>query len=175
MALNLAQKQAIVAQVSEVANNSVSVVAAINKGMKVSEVTELRVKARQAGVYLKVIRNTLARRGFEGTQFECMNESLVGAVVLAFSKDEPGSAAKLLNDFIKNRTSVEVKALAVGTQFFTANQLEAVASLPTKEEALSQLARALNSPVTMLARLLSEPSTKLARALNAHNDKRSAE
>ena len=102
MALSLAQKKAIVAQVSEVANNSISVVAAINKGMKVSEVTELRTKARQAGVYLKVIRNTLARRGFQGTQFECMNESLLGPVVLAFSKDEPSGAAKLFNDFIKN-------------------------------------------------------------------------
>ncbi len=174
MALNLAQKEVIVAHVSEVANNSISVVAALNKGMKVSELNELRTKARQAGVYLKVIRNTLARRGFQGTQFECMCESLAGPVVLGFSKTEPGSAAKLFNDFIKNRPSVEVKALAVGTQFFTANQLESVASLPTKEEALSQLARALNSPATMLARLLSEPSTKLARALNAHSDKKSS-
>lgn len=174
MALSLAQKQAIVAHVSEVANSSVSVVAAINKGMKVSEITELRAKARQSGVYLKVIPNTLARRGFEGTQFECMNESLVGPVVLGFSKDEPGSAAKLFNDFIKNRQSIGVQALAVGSQFYTAKHLESVASLPSKEEALSQLARALNSPVTMLARLLSEPSTKLARALNAVKDSKSS-
>ena len=174
MALSLAQKEAIVAQVSEVANKSISVVAAINKGMKVSEVNELRTKARQAGVYLKVIRNTLVRRGFQGTQFECMCESLVGPVVLGFSKNEPGSAAKLFNDFIKNRSSIEVKALAVGTQFFTANQLASVASLPTREEALSQLARTLNAPATMLARLLSEPHTKLARALNAHNEQKSS-
>lgn len=174
MALNLAQKEVIVAHVSEVANNSVSVVAALNKGMKVSEFNELRTKARQAGVHLKVIRNTLARRGFQGTQFECVSESLVGPVVLGFSKTEPGGAAKLFNEFVKNRPSVEVKALAVGSQFFSANQLEAVASLPTRDEAFAQLARALNTPATMLARLLSEPSTKLARALNALKDKPSA-
>lgn len=173
MALTLTDKQAIVAEVSQVAKQSISVVAAVNKGLTVSEMTELRAKARTSGVYLRVVRNTLARRALKETEFECIQDSLVGPIVLGFAKNEPGSAAKLFRDFVKGRENIEVKAVALGGQLYSAKQLDAVANLPSREEALSQLAAALLAPATKLLRLLSEPHTKLARALDASKDKKS--
>ena len=170
MALSLIDKKAIVAEVSEVANSSISVVAAVNKGLKVAEVTELRAQARQSGVYLRVVRNTLAKRALKGSHFECVEDHLVGPIVLGFARKEPGAAAKLFRNFMKGRQNIEVKALVVAGQLYPAQQLDAIASLPSRDEALAQLAAALQAPATKLLRLLSEPHTKLARALNAVKD-----
>lgn len=168
MPLNLNDKKAIVADVSEVANQSISLVVADYRGIDVPSMTELRSKAREAGVYLKVVRNTLAKRALKGTPFECVEGALVGPIICGFAQNEPGAAAKLFKEFGKNNEALKVKALVVGGEFYEANQLDVVASLPSKEEALSMLARSLQAPITNLARLLAEPATKLARALDAY-------
>lgn len=172
MALNLNDKKAIVAEVSEVAKHSISLVVADYRGLDVPAITALRSKARETGVYLRVIRNTLAKRALTDTTFECMNDSLVGPLIFGFATNEPSAAARLFKDFAKEHKTFEVKALSVAGQFYQANQLDAVASLPTKEEALSQLACALLAPVTKLARTLAEPYTSLARALEDYRTKK---
>lgn len=168
MPLNLNDKKAIVAEVSEVASQSISLVVADYRGVNVPDMTELRSKAREAGVYLKVVRNTLARRALQGTPFECVEGVLVGPIICGFAQNEPGAAAKLFKEFGKSNNALEVKALVVGGEYYEADKLDMVASLPTKQEALSMLARTLMAPVTNLARTLAEPATKLARALDAY-------
>lgn len=168
MPLNLNDKKAIVAEVSEVANQSISLVVADYRGLDVPDMTELRKKARESGVYLKVIRNTLAKRALQGTDFECIEGVLVGPSICGFAQNEPGAAAKLFQEFGKTNDALKVKALVVGGEFYEASQLDVVASLPSKEEALGMLARALQAPITNLARTLAEPASKLTRALDAY-------
>lgn len=172
MALNLDGKKAIVAEVSEVAKQSISLVIADYRGLNVSEITAMRAKARESGVYLKVIRNTLAKRALQDTDFECMSDVLVGPLIFGFAQNEPSAAARLFKDFTKVHKSLEVKALSVAGQFYESNHLDQVASLPTRQEALSQLACALLSPVTKLAQTLSEPHSQLARALEDYRTKK---
>lgn len=166
MALNLEDKKAIVAQVSDIANQAISVVAADYRGLDVPQMTALRTKARESGVHLQVIRNTLARRAFKDTQYTCFEDDLVGPLVFGFSTDEPGAVAKLFKNFAKDNKELEVKALSVAGAYYDASKLDMVASLPSKEEALSMLARTLLAPATNLARTLNEVPTKLARALD---------
>jgi len=163
--LNLADKKAIVDEVSKVANQSVSLVAADYRGLSVPDLTDLRQKAREANVYLRVVRNTLARRALKGTSFECIEGSLTGPTLLGFSETEPSGPARLFKDFAKTHNVFEVKALSLGGQCYDAKHLDFVASLPTRDEAFSQLAAALLAPATKLARLLAEPSSQLARGL----------
>lgn len=167
MALNYEDKKAIVAEISEVANESVSLVVADYRGLSVPDMTELRKKARESDVYLRVVRNTLAKRALEGSIFECVNDTLTGPLVFGFAKNEPGAAAKLFKEFGKENEQLEVKALSLSGALYDASQLDAVASLPNRDEALSKLAATLLAPATNLARLLSEPSSKLARALDS--------
>lgn len=167
MALNLADKKEIVAKVTETAKESISMVAADYRELKVGEMTELRAKARQEGIHLQVVRNTLAKRALKGTDFECMDKALVGPIVLAFSKSEPGGPAKLLKNFAKDHDKLEVKALSIGGEFYEASHLDAIASLPSRDEAFAQLAAMLQAPVTQLARTMVEAPTKLLRAVDA--------
>lgn len=167
MALSFEDKQAIVEEISGVASESISLVVADYRGLSVPELTEFRQKARESGVYLRVVRNTLARRAFKNTEFECMDEVLTGPLIFGFAKNEPSAAARLFKDFAKGKQQLKVKALALAGTFYDASQLDAVASLPTRDEALSKLAATMMAPVTNLARLLSEPSTQLARALDS--------
>jgi large subunit ribosomal protein L10 len=175
MALSLEDKKAIVTEVSNVAGASVSAVTADYRGLTVSEMTELRSNARSQGVYLRVVRNTLAKRALQGTDFECLNDKLSGPVILAFSKDEPSGAARLIRDFSKGHNNLEVKALAVGGKFYEASSLDAVAKLPNKEEAISQLMSVMIAPITKFVRTLAEPHTKLVRTFAAVADKKKAE
>jgi large subunit ribosomal protein L10 len=168
VALNLNDKKAIVAEVSEVANQSISLVVADYSGIDVPNLTQLRSKARDSDVYLRVVRNTLAKRALQGTQFECVDNALVGPIIFGFAKNEPGAAAKLFKEFAKDNKALEVKALAVGGEYYEASQLDMVAALPTRDEALGMLARTLQAPITNLARTLAEPGTKLTRALDAY-------
>lgn len=165
MTLKLEQKKAIVAQVAIVAGQALSVVAADYRGLTVSDMTALRAAARKAGVSLRIVRNTLARRAFKGTPYECMNESLVGPVLLAFAKDEPGAGARLMRDFAKNNDKLKVKVLSLGGELFGSQHLEAIAKLPTRTEAIARFASVLQAPITKFARTLSEVPTKFARAL----------
>lgn len=174
MALTTEDKKAIVAELAEVVGSSVSAVAADYRGLTVSEMTELRRNARSSGVKMRVYRNTLARRAVEGTEFACLKEVLVGPIVLLFSVEEPGAAARILRDFMKAHKALEVRALAMGGALLAATQLEAVASLPSREEALTQLAAMLQAPVTQFVRTLKEPVAQFVRVMAAVRDKKQA-
>ena len=167
MTLRLEEKKAIVAELAEVANRSVSVIAAEYRGLTVAEMTELRTNARQSGVVLRVYRNTLARRAVEDTPFACLKEALVGPLVLMFSQDEPSAAARIVRDFAKEHKLLVVRALALGGQLMGADQLKAVASLPSREEGLAQLMSVMQAPVVKLARTLSETYAELVRVFAA--------
>jgi len=172
VALKLENKKEIVAEVSNVAADAVAAVVAYYRGLTVAEMTDLRAKARQSGVYLRVVRNTLARRAMAGTEFECLNDSLTGPVVLAFSREEPSAAARLVRDFSKDHEKLEVKVLAVGGNLYEAAQLMAVAKLPTKDEAIAQLMSIMQAPITKFVRTLNEPTAKLVRTFAALRDQK---
>src|ERR1700742_564024 len=133
MALNLEDKKALVAEVAEVAAKAQSVVAAEYRGLTVSQMTELRSKARASGVYMRVVKNTLARKALAGTAFESMGSVLKGPLVLAFSKDDPGAAARVIKDFAKANDKLVPTNLSIGSGVLSAKDLDKVASMPTKE------------------------------------------
>ena len=174
MALNLADKKAIVAEVSEVASSSVSLAIADYRGLSVTQMTELRAKAREAGVCVRVVRNNLAKRALASTDFDCVKESLVGPLVLMFSLEEPGSAARLLKKFIKDNDKLEVKALALSGQVYSGKDLDAIAALPSRDEALSKLLSVMQAPISKFVRTLAEPNTKLVRVISAVKDQKQA-
>jgi large subunit ribosomal protein L10 len=172
--LTLQQKEAVVAEVNAVATGAHSAVAAEYRGLTVSQMTELRKTARNSGVYLRVVKNTLAIRALAGTEFECLNPGLKGPLLLAFSREEPGSAARLVKDFAKTHEKLVVKALAVGGHMLPAADLDRLASLPTREQALSMLMGTLQAPIAQLARTLAEPAAKLVRTFAALRDQKQA-
>lgn len=174
MALNLQDKKAIVDEISEIARNTISLVLADYSGLSGPEMTALRKKARDDydHVEVRIIRNTLAKKAFQGTTCECLNEHLVGPRIFGFAKNEPGAAAKLFKDFAKLNPKLEIKALAVAGIAYEAKQLDMVAALPSRKEAFQQLACMLISPVTSLARLVGEPAALLARAVKAAGEKK---
>ena len=174
MALNLEDKKALVAEVAEVAKTAQSVVAAEYRGLTVGQMTELRSKARKSGVYMRVVKNTLARKALAGTSFESVGPKLKGPLVLAFSKDDPGAAARVVKDFAKGHEKLVAKLVSLGGQVLPAGELERVASLPTREQALSMLLGVLKAPLTKLARTLAEPPAKLARTLAAVREQKQA-
>jgi len=171
MALRLDDKKALVAEVAEVAAKAQSVVAAEYRGLKVSQMTSLRSKARSSGVYLRVVKNTLARKAIAGTQFECVGKSLKGPLVLAFSKDDPGAAARLIKAFAKDNDKLVPTVVSLGGVALTAKDLDKVASLPTLEAARATLLGALQAPLGKLVRTLAEPHAKVVRVLAAQKDK----
>ncbi len=172
MALNLEDKKAIVAEVSEVANKALSLVVADYRGLDVPAMTSLRKKARENGVYLRVIRNTLARKAFKGTELECMEDALTGPLIYGIAQNEPGAAARLFKDFAKDNQTFAVVALSVAGQKYDAKQLDAVAALPSRKEALSMLAATLMAPATKLVRTIAEPHSSLVRALEDYRKKK---
>lgn len=172
MALNLEQKKTIVKEVAEVAESAYSAVAAEYNGLSSDDMTKLRAKAREQNVYLRVVKNTLARRALEGTDFECMNDSLVGPLVLAFSQEDPGAAARVIKDFAKENEKLEVKLLSISGQLLAATELERLASMPTKDQAISMLMALMKAPVEKLARTLNEVPGKLTRTMAAVRDQK---
>ena len=175
MALMLEDKKAIVAELAEIASQATAVVASDYRGLCGQDITQLRAQARHQGVHLQIVRNTLAKRVFVGTQFECMNDELVGPIILAFSREEPGAAARLLRDFAKQNETVKVKVLSLDGQLLAASELQAVASLPTRDEAIAKLMSVMLAPVGKLVRTLAEPHTKLVRTFAALRDKKQNE
>lgn len=167
MALSFEQKKAVVEEVAEVARSAHSAVAAEYRGLSVAEMTELREKAKRSGVYLRVVRNTLARRAVEGTEFECVRDRLRGPLVLAFSREEPGAAAKVVRDYAKGNDKLIVSFVAFDGKAMDAPAIDRLASLPTREEALAGLASVLLAPVTRLVRTVAEPHAGLVRAVDA--------
>lgn len=136
MAIKLEDKKALVAEVQEAAKGALSAVVADARGVTVGKITALRKQAREAGVWMKVVRNTLARRAVEGTEFECLNEVFVGPTLIAFSKEHPGAAARIFKDFAKENKDFELKGAAFNGA--TVN-VELLASLPTYDEAIARL------------------------------------
>ena len=167
MALNLEDKKALVAEVAEVAAVAQSVVAAEYRGLTVGQMTELRAKARAQGVYLRVVKNTLARRALAGTTFEQVGPKLKGPLVLAFSKDDPGAAARLVKDFAKANEKLVATLVSLGGQVLPGAELEKVASLPTREQALSMLLGVLKAPIQKFVATCAATPAKLARTLDA--------
>lgn len=174
MALRLDDKKAVVAEVAAVAAQAHSAVAAEYRGLTVSELTGLRKIARESGVYLRVIKNTLARRAVEGTEFACMQEGLVGPLILAFSMEDPGSAARVVQDFSKRHDKLVVKLVAVGGTLYGASEIDRLAKLPTKEQALAMLMGVMKAPIEKFVRTLSEPHAKLVRTVAAVRDQKQA-
>ena len=167
MALSLAQKKVVVEEVAEVARSAHSAVAAEYRGLTVTEMTALRESAKRSGVYLRVVRNTLARRAVEGTDFECIQDRLAGPLVLAFSRDEPGAAARIVRDYAKSNDKLVVSFVAFDGKAMDAPAIDELASLPTREEALARLMSVLLAPATKLARTIAEPHAGLVRVVDA--------
>ncbi len=174
MALNLEDKKALVAEVAEVAAKAQSVVAAEYRGLTVSQMTELRAKARKSGVYMRVVKNTLARKALAGTSFEAVGPKLKGPLVLAFSKDDPGAAARVVKDFAKANEKLVATLVSLGGQVLPPKDLDAVASLPTREQALSMLLGTLKAPSQKLVSTLAAVPSKLVRTLAAVRDQKQA-
>ena len=172
MALNFDEKKAIVAEVADIAANAHSAIAAQYIGLSVDEMTDLRKKARESGVYLRVVKNTLARRALEGTEFACMSDSLVGPLVLAFSQEDPGAAARVIKDFAKTHQKLEPKVVSIGGKLLAPGEIERLASLPTKEQAISMVMALMKAPVEKLARSLKEVPGKLVRTVAAVRDQK---
>jgi large subunit ribosomal protein L10 len=172
MPLTLEEKKAVVAEVAEVARGAYSAVAAEYRGLTVGEVTSLRVKARQENVYLRVVKNTLARRALQDTDFVCMSERLTGPLILAFSREDPGAAARVAKDFAKEHDKFQVTMLSVGGQLLEPSDIDRLASLPTREQAISMLMSVMQAPVAKFVRTLNEVPSKLARTLAAVRDQK---
>ena len=174
MAIGLEDKKAIVAEVNETATSALSLVIADARGVTVTGMTALRKTARENRVTLRVVRNTLARRALVGTDFECVNDSLVGPSLFGFSMEDPGAAARLFKEFAKENKNFEVKALAVSGQILGADQLDVLAKLPTRDQALSILMSVMKAPVTKLVQTMNEVPGKLVRTLAAVRDQKEA-
>ena len=167
MPLNLNDKKALVAEVSAIAAQAQSLVAAEYRGLTVTEMTELRAKARGQGVYMRVVKNTLARKALAGTTFEPIGPSLKGPLVLAFSRHDPGAAARVVKDFAKANDKLVATLVSLGGQVLPGKDIEKVASLPTREQALALLMGVLKAPIQKLVSTLAEPQAKLVRTLAA--------
>lgn len=174
MALSLEQKKAVVAEVSQVAAGAHAAVAAEYHGLSVGQMTELRKKAREHGVYLKVVKNNLAKRAVEGTEFECMREGMSGPLLYAFSQEDPGSAARVIRDFSKSHEALSTRLVAVNGQLLGPGELTRLADLPTRDEAISMLMATMRAPLDKFARTLNEVPGKLVRTVSAVKDSKSA-
>lgn len=164
MAINLQDKQAIVAEVQEVAKGALSAVVADSRGVAVNKMTELRKAGREAGVYIRIVRNTLLRRVVEGTQYECLKEAFVGPTLIAFSNEHPGAAARIFKAFAKENSKFEIKAAAFEGEFISAAQIDRLATLPTYEEAIARL----------MSTMKEAAAGKLVRTIAAVRDQKQA-
>lgn len=160
MALNLSQKQEVVAELAEIAAKAHSLVAAEYAGVTVAQMTAMRKKARETGVFLKVVKNTLATRAVAGTDYEGTKDALVGPLLYAFSMEDPGAAGRLIKEFSKGNDKLQAKVVSIGGKHLDGSHLDVLATLPTRDQALA-----------MLARLLAEPASMFARAVKAIADK----
>ena len=174
MSLSLEAKKAIVSEIADVAAEAPSAIAAEYIGLTVAEMTELRKTAREAGIYMKVVRNTLAKRAFENTNFECMRDGLVGPLLLAFSNEEPGSAARVIRNFAEENNKLVVKLVALDGKLLEASELERLANLPSLEQARGMLLGTLQAPLSKFVRVLTEPEGKLVRLIAARRDQQQA-
>ncbi len=174
MALGLEDKKAIVADVSETAAGALSLVVADARGVNVSALTVLRKQARDNQIVLRVVKNTLARRAFKGTDFACLDEVLVGPSIFGFSMADPGAAARLFKEFAKTNEKFEIKALSVSGQLLDKSQIDVLANLPTREQALSMLANVMLAPVTKLTRTFNDIPSRIVRVTDQVRQQKAA-
>lgn len=174
VALNLEGKKAIVEEVAAVASRAFSCIAAEYSGLSVEAMTKLRSEARKKGVYVRVVRNTLARLALSGTDFACMSEQLVGPLVLAFSQEDPGSVARVMEEFSKANHKLVIKVVSFGGRLLDSTDLKVLANMPTREQALALLMGVLKAPITKFVRTLAEPHAKLVRTVAAIRDQKQA-
>jgi len=172
VALNLESKKSIVAEVSAIAADAHSAIAAEYHGLSVVEMTELRAKARNEGVYLRVVKNSLTKRAVEGTEFECMQDSLVGPLLMAFSQEDPGAAARLVSEFSKDHDKLVAKVIAIGGEVLPLEQLERLSKLPNRDQAIALLMAVMKAPIEKFVRTLNEPHAKLVRTVAAVRDQK---
>ncbi len=170
MALRLEDKKALVAEVNEVASRALSAVAAEYRGLDAGKFDILRSKARENGIYLHVVKNTLAKRALKGTDFECMSDVLVGPLVLGFSLDDPGSVGRVIKDFAKENEKLVVKAVSIGGQLYGSKDIDRLAALPSKEQALAMLMGVMKAPISKFVRTVAEPTAKFVRTVKAVAD-----
>ncbi|MFZ2629362.1 MAG: 50S ribosomal protein L10 [Rugosibacter sp.] len=169
MGLNLDDKKAVVAEVSAEVAQAQSIIVAEYRGLGVVDLTVLRAQARKSGVYLRVLKNTLARRAVAGTPFEVLADKLVGPLIYGISAD-PVAAAKLLNDFAKGKDQIVIKAGAMPNYVMDVAGVKALATMPSREELLSKLLGTMQAPITQFVRTLNEVPTKFVRGLAAVRD-----
>ncbi len=174
MALRLEDKKALVAEVNEVAASALSAIAAEYRGMTVEQMTEFRAKARSEGVYVRVVKNTLAKRAVDGTEFECLADSFKGPIILAFSKDDPGAAARVVKEFAKDCEDLVTQAIAIGGELYPSSDLDRLAKLPTLDQARATLLGLLQAPAGKFVRTIAEPQAKFVRLLAAYRDQQEA-
>ena len=177
MGLNLTSKKVVVAEISKIASKAHALVATEYHGLTVEHMTQLHARARTTGVYLRVVKNTLARRALAETDFACTQEHLVGPLVLAFSMEDPGAAARLWRDFFKENDKLDkkmVKFVSLSNELLPGSELERLAKLPTKEEALALLMACMRAPLDKFARTLNEIPGKLVRTIEAIRQSKAA-
>jgi large subunit ribosomal protein L10 len=169
MSLNIEQKKAVVAEVAEQFKAAQAAVLAEYRGLTVAQMTELRRKARQSQVYLRVVKNTLAERAIEGSTFEVLRDKFSGPLALAISKD-PVAVAKLLSEFSKDNDKLQIRVGAMSGKLMSLDQVQALAKLPSREQLLATLAGTLQAPIVKFARTLNEVPSKFVRVLAAVRD-----
>lgn len=174
MAFTLTQKKESVAQLAEVAGKAHSLVAAEYAGLTVSQLTDMRKKARESGVFLKVAKNTLVSRAVENTEYAVIADELTGPLLYAFSQEDPGAAGRLMKEFAKANDKLKPRLVALGGQLYPGSHVDVLASLPTRDQALSMLLSVMSQPATMLVRLLSEPASQVTRVVNAAGQAKAA-
>lgn len=173
MSLNLEQKKAVVAEVSDALSGAQAAIVAEYRGLTVAQMTELRRKAREADVFVRIVKNTLARRAVEGSEFECMKDALVGPLAFAASAD-PVAVAKVLDSFAKDHDLFQIKAGAMGGKLMELAQLQALAKLPSRDELLAKLLGTMQAPIQKFVQTLNEVPSKFVRTLAAVRDSKEA-
>lgn len=173
MSLNLEEKKAVVADLGAELAQAQTVVVAEYRGVGVGDMTTLRARARANGVYLRVLKNTLARRAVSGTPFAGIADQLVGPLAYGISRD-PVAAAKVLSDFAKGNDKFVIKAGAMANFVMSPKDVANLASMPSRDELLAKLMGTMQAPIAQFVRTLNEVPTKFVRGLAAVRDKQAA-
>ena len=171
MALKIGEKKVVVKEIAEIASTAQSAVAAEYRGLTVQQLSSLRSNARDLGVYVRVVKNNLVKIAIKDTSLECMDSSLKGPLIFAFSRDELGAAAKLVNDFKKDNDLLKPVAMAVNGELIDVEKLSQIAALPNRDQAISMLMAVMKLPIEKFVRTLSAPNVKLVQTLSAYKMK----
>jgi len=171
VALKISEKKVVVQEIAEIASTAQSAVAAEYRGLTVQQLSSLRSNARDLGVYVRVVKNNLVKIAIKDTSLECMDSSLKGPLIFAFSRDELGAAAKLVNDFKKDNDLLKPVAMAVNGELIDVEKLSQIAALPNRDQAISMLMAVMKLPIEKFVRTLSAPNVKLVQTLSAYKMK----